>query len=161
MALAATSILIAVDGSPYSQPAVSAATQVATKFDSQVFVLHVREHDRGRAGAFPLETPREAVELVSKTVKALREEAVWATGEVRAVVARHAAKEIVETARSEGADLIIMGSRGLSDIAGLFVGSVTHKVLQLAHIPVLVVRPPEAPVEKRDVTAAVVTGPVS
>jgi nucleotide-binding universal stress UspA family protein len=154
-------ILIAVDGSPYSAPAVSAATQVATKFDSQVFVLHVREHDRGRAGAFPLETPREATELVSKTVKALREEAVWATGEVRAAVAGHAAKEIVDTARSEGADLIVMGSRGFSDIAGLFVGSVTHKVLQLAHVPVLVVRPPEAPIEKREMVAGAVTGPLS
>jgi hypothetical protein len=54
-----------------------------------------------------------------------------------------------------------MGSRGLSDIAGLFVGSVTHKVLQLAHIPVLVVRPPEAPVEKPEPVAAATLGPIS
>jgi nucleotide-binding universal stress UspA family protein len=153
-------ILVAVDGSPYSEPAVSTATQVATKFDSQVFVLHVREHDRGRAGAFPLETPREASELVSKTVKALREEAVWATGEVRAAVAGQAANEIVDTAKTEGSDLIIMGSRGLSDIASIFVGSVTHKVLQLAHIPVLVVKPPKAPVAKPEEVLAAV-GPLS
>jgi Universal stress protein family len=57
--------------------------------------------------------------------------------------------------------LIVMGSRGLSDIAGLFVGSVTHKVLQLAHVPVLVVRPPEAPVKKREAVAAAVAGPLS
>ena len=60
-------ILIAVDGSPYSAPAVSAATEIATKFNSHAFVLHVREHDRGRAGAFPLETPQEALDLVSAT----------------------------------------------------------------------------------------------
>jgi nucleotide-binding universal stress UspA family protein len=154
-------ILIAVDGSPYSAPALSATVEVATKFHSQVFVLHVREHDRGRAGAFPLETPQEAIELLSETVKSLRAAGIAASGDVHGAVAGHAANEIVDAARAQGADLIVMGSRGLSDIAGLFVGSVTHKVLQLAHVPVLVVRPPEAPVEKREVVAAAVTGPIS
>jgi nucleotide-binding universal stress UspA family protein len=154
-------ILIAVDGSPYSKPAVSSAVEVATKFNSQAFVLHVREHDRGRAGAFPMETPQDANELVSDTVKTLRAAGVRATGEVHGEVAGYAAKDIVDTAKTQAADLIVMGSRGLSDIAGLFVGSVTHKVLQLAHIPVLVVRPPEAPVEKRELVAAAAVGPIS
>ncbi|HXN01259.1 MAG TPA: universal stress protein [Candidatus Dormibacteraeota bacterium] len=154
-------ILIAVDGSPYSAPAVSATVEVATKFQSQVFVLHVREHDRGRAGAFPLETPQEATQLVAETVVALRHAGIAATGEVHGAFAGHAAREIVDTARSQGADLIVMGSRGLSDIGGLFVGSVTHKVLQLAHVPVLVVRPPEVPAEKREAVAATAVGPVS
>jgi len=154
-------ILIAVDGSPYSEPAVSAAVEIATKFNGQVFVLHVREHDRGRAGAFPMETPQDALELVSDTVKTLRAAGVTATGEVHGEVAGYAAKDIVDTAKKQAADLIVMGSRGLSDIAGLFVGSVTHKVLQLAHIPVLVVRPPEAPVEKLEPVAAATLGPIS
>lgn len=154
-------ILIAVDGSPYSEPAVSAAVEIATKFNSQAFVLHVREHDRGRAGAFPMETPQDALELVSDTVKTLRAAGVTATSDVRGAVAGYAAKEIVDTAKRQAADLIVMGSRGLSDIAGLFVGSVTHKVLQLAHIPVLVVRPPEARVEKPESVAAATLGPIS
>jgi hypothetical protein len=49
----------------------------------------------------------------------------------------------VDTAKGEGADLIVKGSRGLSDLAGLMLGSVTHKVAQLSHIPLLIVRPPE------------------
>ena len=153
-------ILIAVDGSPYSAPAVSATVEVATKFQSQVYVLHVREHEVGRAGAFPLETPQEAVDLVAATVKTLRAAGITVKGDLHGAIAGHAAKEIVDTAKTEGSDLIIMGSRGLSDIAGLFVGSVTHKVLQLAHVPVLVVRPPEAPVAKREEVLAAV-GPVS
>jgi nucleotide-binding universal stress UspA family protein len=154
-------ILIAVDGSPYSEPAVSAAAEIATKFHSQAFVLHVREHDRGRAGAFPIETPQDALELVSGTVKTLRAAGITATGDVHGAVAGYAAKDIVDTARTQAADLIVMGSRGLSDIAGLFVGSVTHKVMQLTHIPVLVVRPPETPVEKREAVAAATMGPIS
>jgi nucleotide-binding universal stress UspA family protein len=154
-------ILVAVDGPPYSAPAVSTVVEVATKFQSQAIVLHVREHDRGRAGAFPLETPQEATQLVAETVVALRHAGIAATGEVHGAVAGNAAREIVDTARSQGADLIVMGSRGLSDIAGLFVGSVTHQVLHLAHVPVLVVRPPEAPIEKREAVAASVVGPLS
>jgi nucleotide-binding universal stress UspA family protein len=154
-------ILVAVDGPPYSAPAVSTVVEVATKFQSQAIVLHVCEHDRGRAGAFPLETPQEATQLVAETVVALRHAGIAATGEVHGAVAGNAAREIVDTARSQGADLIVMGSRGLSDIAGLFVGSVTHQVLHLAHVPVLVVRPPEAPIEKREAVAASVVGPLS
>lgn len=154
-------ILIAVDGSPYSAPAVSTTIEIATKFDSQVFVLHVREHERGRAGAFPLETPQEAIQLVNDTVKTLGAAGITATAVVHTTVAGHAAKEIVDTARTEGSDLIVMGSRGLSEIAGLLIGSVTHKVLQLAHVPVLVVRPPETPVKQREMEAAVPMGSLS
>ena len=36
--------------------------------------------------------------------------------------------------------LIIMGSRGLTELTGLLLGSVSHKLIQLAGCPVLVVR---------------------
>ncbi|OPX38427.1 MAG: hypothetical protein B1H13_11325 [Desulfobacteraceae bacterium 4484_190.3] len=47
---------------------------------------------------------------------------------------------IAEAARIENCDMIIMGSRGRSDFEGLLLGSVTHRVLQAAECPVLVVR---------------------
>ena len=46
---------------------------------------------------------------------------------------------IAETAESEQCDLIIMGSRGLSNLQGLIIGSTTNRVLHLAKCPVLVV----------------------
>jgi len=45
-----------------------------------------------------------------------------------------------KTANANNIDLIVMGSRGLSDAQGLLLGSVTHKVIQMANIPVLVDR---------------------
>lgn len=47
---------------------------------------------------------------------------------------------IVQMARDEGADLIVMGSHGRTGLARLMVGSVTAKVLAESTVPVLVVR---------------------
>ena len=136
-------ILVAIDGSDYSRQALPATIEVATKFDSEVFVLHVNEHDRGRATAFSTESPADATKLASDAVAMLREAGLTASGEVHDVAVGHVAKDIVETARTKGSDLIVMGSRGLSDVQGLLLGSVTHKVMQLSHVAVLVTRVPE------------------
>ncbi|NHN29499.1 universal stress protein [Paenibacillus agricola] len=47
---------------------------------------------------------------------------------------------MVSYAKAEGADLIVIGSRGLSDFKELFLGSVSHYVVQHAEVPVLVVK---------------------
>jgi nucleotide-binding universal stress UspA family protein len=142
-------VLVAIDGSTYSQLALPAAIEVARKFDSEVQVVHVSEHDRGRAVVYTLETPADATTMVGDAVQKARDAGVIARGQVRDAATGHVAKVIVETAQANGIDLIVMGSRGLSDVQGLMLGSVTHKVMQTADIPVLVVRPAKkAPASK-------------
>lgn len=68
-----------------------------------------------------------ATELGARNV-----ETVLATGDP--------ARTIVETAEARGANLIVVGSRGLSDLGGLFLGSVSHKVNHLSGITVITVR---------------------
>lgn len=51
-----------------------------------------------------------------------------------------AAQRILQKADAEGADLIVMGTRGFSDLKGMFLGSVSHKATQLAACPVMTVR---------------------
>jgi nucleotide-binding universal stress UspA family protein len=50
------------------------------------------------------------------------------------------ASQILEEGDEWGASVMVLASRGLSDLAGLVIGSTTHKVLHLGHFPVLVVR---------------------
>lgn len=133
-------ILVAVDGSTYSQHAMPTAIEIARKFNSDVLVEHVSEHDRGRAVAYSCESPADATRLVGNAVKAIRDSGVTAKGHLSDVAAGHVAKAIVETANANNVDLIVMGSRGLSDVQGLLLGSVAHRVIQMATMPVLVER---------------------
>ena len=55
-----------------------------------------------------------------------------ATAITKAVGDGSPAATILERATQDGVDLIVMGSRGLSDLKGLLVGSVSHKVSHLA-----------------------------
>ncbi len=50
------------------------------------------------------------------------------------------AKAIVDVAKKVDADLIVLGTRGLSDLKGLLLGSVSHRVIQLSHCSCMVVK---------------------
>ena len=135
-------ILVAIDASDYSQLILPAAIEVASKFGSTVFVLHVAEHDHGRAVSYSLESPADATRVVGNGVKMIRDAGIEVKGAVHDVAVGHVSRDIVNTAAAVEADLIVMGSRGLSDVQGILLGSVTHRVMHLAQLPVLVVRGP-------------------
>ena len=59
---------------------------------------------------------------------------------MRNTIYGQAGREIVDAARAHDAGVIVMGSRGRSDLAGLVLGSTAHKVIHLSDLPVLVVR---------------------
>ena len=133
-------ILVAIDGSEYSRQALPTTIEIAKRFGSDVFVLHIHEHDVGRAATLPLESPIEATKLVADAVRMVRDASLEASGEVHNIALGHVANAIVDAAKDKHIDLIVMGSRGLSDVQSLFLGSVTHKVMQMAKVAVLVDR---------------------
>ena len=135
-------IMVALDGSTYSERTLPTAIELAKKFDADLLVLHVSEHDRGRAAVYSLVSPAESTRLVADAVEKARRAGVKASGEIRDAAAQHTARAIVDVATAKGVDLIVMGSRGLSDVQGFFLGSVTHKVIQIAEVPVLIDRAP-------------------
>jgi Universal stress protein UspA and related nucleotide-binding proteins len=56
------------------------------------------------------------------------------------VIERYAADAIVETAESQGCDLIVMASHGRRGLGRLLIGSQTNEVLIRSKVPVLVIR---------------------
>ncbi|MGD0984725.1 MAG: universal stress protein [Acidimicrobiales bacterium] len=134
-------LVVAIDDSEYKERVLRAVTELAAKFGSDVRVLHVLELGFiGRAGTVPLEGREEAHKLVNDAVAELESRGVTATGNLRAAQHGRVAVEICDEAREVGATAIVSGSRGLTDLEGFIVGSTTHKLLHLSHLPVLVVR---------------------
>jgi nucleotide-binding universal stress UspA family protein len=134
-------VLVAIDRSENSKRALAAAQQLASLSDGEVRILHLRQQEViPRMGLVADESPEEAHLWLESAVDELRNAGVKVTGEVRNTIYGQAAREIVTEARLHDAGVIVMGSRGLSDLTGLFVGSTAHKVIHLTDRPVLVVR---------------------
>jgi len=133
-------LLAAVDNSEVSPRVIAAAKDLASLSQGQVWVLHLREREFGRLGLTPIESDEEAQEPVKAGVDALTQAGIDAHGEVRETVFGHAAREIVKDAQEHDADIIIMGSRGRSELTGAILGSTAHKVIHLTDRPVMVVR---------------------
>lgn len=133
-------VVLAIDESKHSAKAIPMVRDLAAKFDSEVTVLHVWEREASKVGAFDYESPEEAPAVVQDAVHELEKSGVKVQGQIAHTIYGRAAEQILEAAKESRASLIVMGSRGLSDWAGLLLGSVTQKVLHLAEIPVLVVR---------------------
>lgn len=135
-------ILVAVDHSDVTPRVLDAARGLAALSHSEVWVVHVRERETvGETGPLTSrESTEEAGADVNSAVAALTQAGINAHGVVRDTMFGRAAREIVTEAKKRGADVIVMGSRGRGDLAGLVLGSTAHKVLHLADQQVMVVR---------------------
>jgi len=134
-------VLVAIDHSAASDRVLAAVKELAGLSKGEVWVLHVREREViPRLGLVPTEEATEAEDKVKAAVSALAEAGVTAHAEVADVVFGQAAREIVDLAKQHDVGIIVMGSRGRSDLAGLVLGSTAHKVIHLTDRPVLVVR---------------------
>jgi nucleotide-binding universal stress UspA family protein len=134
-------VLVAVDHSEVAQRALAAARELALLSKGEVWVLHLREREViAQMGDVPSESAEDAGSPVSAAVEELTKAGVTAHGEVRNTTFGHAAREIMEDAKEHDVAVIVMGTRGRSDLAGMVLGSTAHKVIHLADRPVLVVR---------------------
>jgi nucleotide-binding universal stress UspA family protein len=134
-------VLVAVDHSDVAQRALAAARELVLLSKGEVWVLHLREREViAQMGDVPSESAADAGSPVSAAVEELTKAGVTAHGEVRNTTYGHAAREILADAKEHDVGVIVMGTRGRSELTGLVVGSTAHKVIHLADRPVLVVR---------------------
>jgi nucleotide-binding universal stress UspA family protein len=141
-AAASGPVVVGVDDSPTSDAAIGFAFEAAAVRGAPLVAVHTwLEHVTDAEAAAMVDwAPLAAYE---QTVAANRI-AAWADKypdvPVTTVVEHDApARALVE--RSTGAQLLVVGSRGRANLAGLLLGSVSHAVVQRAHCPVAVVRP--------------------
>jgi nucleotide-binding universal stress UspA family protein len=138
-----TKILLATDGSPSAAEAARYAGQLAQLTGAQVIVLHayprvpafLGEPDFGR---LIHENLAEAERIVAPALEQLVDAGVDASAEI---LEGPPAEAVLAVAENSGCDLIVLGTRGYGQLAGMLLGSVSQKVLANATLPVLVVRP--------------------
>jgi nucleotide-binding universal stress UspA family protein len=144
-------ILLPLDGSDHAFKALDFASDLAEKYGAVLLVLYVvTKHElpesvRRFAQVEHIEGPPNWIydEVVAKNVLVEAQDRAQRKGvtSIETLICDgNPAKLIVEAARSKNADLIVMGTRGLSDIKGLFMGSVAHKVNQMASCTVVTVK---------------------
>ena len=135
-------ILVAVDHSEITPRVLDAARGLASLSNGEVWVIHLREREMmGKTGLLTSEeSAGESEADVTSVVGSLTKAGITAHAVVRDTTFGHAAREIVTEAQERGADVIVMGSRGRGDLAGLVLGSTAHKVIHLADRQVMVVR---------------------
>ena len=138
-----THILLPVDGSSYSDHAIEYAVYLAEKTGAKVTAVScyewlgsMTELNDSLVETLKENIARQAAEVLEETEKILS--AADIDHEVR-ILSGAPGTMLTNLAKTKEFDLIIMGSHGHSDIAGLFLGSVTHKVLNTIYCPVLVV----------------------
>ena len=136
-------ILLAVDGSDQSLHAATVAGNLARSEGSTS--LHVLTVYDGIPSFLGEEEQQRLIAAHMKESETVLADALERIGKVKATVETEVlsgspAEAIIEAARDEAVDLVVMGSRGRGTLAGLLLGSQSHKVANHAVCPVLIVR---------------------
>ena len=141
--------VLAVDGSDNAYEAVHAMKYLARA--EQLTLLHALDVPRP---AYPMMAPEVAEELYRSLEQSMREDGERLLDRIQSLLPMHAgpstkqlrigspAEVIVATAEEQKADLIVMGARGLGPIKERLLGSVSHRILTLAHCATLIVNGP-------------------
>jgi nucleotide-binding universal stress UspA family protein len=137
-------ILVSVDGSRPSREAARKGAFIARVFDAEVTLLCVVSLNKVMSGAQQVNTggyvPDAVTEVAEEVLKRIREQIPRDIRVSTVALVGDPATVITEEQEEEGFDLIVMGSRGLGAIKGLFMGSVSQHVIKHAKCPVLIVR---------------------
>ncbi len=135
-------IMVPVDGSDHSMRAAEAAADLAAMAGGEVLLVHCHKSFPSVIGEPYLQEAITRIREHSDTLVAPYRELFNKRGiaVVERLLEGPAGGVLPEIAQIEKCDMIVMGSRGRTDLQGLFLGSVTHRVLRSTPCPVLVVR---------------------
>lgn len=140
--------MVAVDGSIPSSNAADYAIDLAEKHDAELIVLFIvspvpssqfEYANIGRMKEIEMEEAEKAQLVVDKVKRKAIEKKVSVETTVLAKYTK-VVKEIVEYSEQMKIDMIVIGSRGMTGLKKMMLGSVAGGVVTYSHCPVLVVK---------------------
>jgi nucleotide-binding universal stress UspA family protein len=142
-------ILVPTDFSKGSTTALSYAVMLATEFKAKIVLLHVVSTPVDISG---MHVPHFSLDKIMEEMKEraekemedlLAEKSIKKTGLTFETQVREGVPflQIIQGAKEQGADLIVMGTHGRTGLEHVFFGSTAEKVVRKAPCPVLTVRP--------------------
>ncbi|NIP77763.1 MAG: universal stress protein, partial [Gemmatimonadetes bacterium] len=142
-------ILVALDGSEFSEEVLGPALDLARAVGARLSLLEVVTRNGGLVRLLrPGERSAESAERFLRDVRGRIPEDLGAV-DVRVVEMGNAAAGIVNEAKREDVDLLAMATHGRGGLRRLILGSVAESVVRSAQIPVLLYRPVGANAERR------------
>lgn len=144
-------VVAAIDFSPTSKEAFEQALNVAAMDGAALHVVYVYsppwEHMKQRPGS-----PESTQEFRQAYAAALqqrmtafcevgRPEGVWAKPEFHAIAHKSHGQGIIDTAKRVGADLVVLGTRGTTNLREVLLGSTAERVVRDAHCSILAIHP--------------------
>lgn len=147
-------ILVGIDGSEYSRNAVNYALDLASKYDSDLFLLAIvpsKVHHGDSSGVFGMVAPsyfqeykKEAEKWFEEIISHINNNTTIDTKtKVKSEVITtpfSTAASILNYAEERDVELIVMGTRGNSGLKKMLLGSVATDVVTYAYCPVLVIK---------------------
>ncbi len=138
-------ILVPLDFSSHSEAVIEWAAHLAEEHAAQILLLHAYhlplEFQQLEGAYLPPDfwtnVKKEAQQTIERHAEALRKRGLGVETLVRE---GYAATVIEEEAERQHADLIVIGTRGLSGLKHLLLGSVAERVVQKSPCPVLTVK---------------------
>ena len=131
-------ILVAVDGSETSSKAAENAIELAEKYGADLIALHIVPPNIKSSEIFDL-AKQYGQKIVDEVKNKALAKKLKANTEVLFDVGS-VPKAIVEYAENNNANLIVIGTRGISGIKRMLVGSTASEVVKYSHCPVMVVK---------------------
>ena len=137
-------VLAALDGSPRSEVALAKAIDEARLWKASLHAVYVIE--TGLFSSIPLDNTWEVIfglleSQGKEALKAAEQKAAAAGVTITTHLAQgHAGNEILSLAKKVGADLVVVGSHGKTNLDRLLLGSVSSHVVKYSTITTLVVR---------------------
>ena len=134
-------IVLAFDGSEYSDRALKCAKSLSERYEANLWLVYVFSHPTDMLGYEDYEKLFAKRKSAAQTVLDDADQKLGRTSFAVHYELQEGpeSESILKVAENREADLIVMGTRGLGAVKGFLVGSVSRKVIHYAACPVMVV----------------------